>query len=68
MEQGAHEQLWTRTDDQTTFEICCLPYFTYGLALGDEIAWSAIDRLALVSRRSGRRLIRCAYASRADAS
>ena len=68
MASGVYEQLWTRTDDQATFEVCCLPFFTYGIALGDVIVWNDTNRKAVLSRRSGRRLIRCAFADRDDAA
>ena len=31
------EQLWARRVNETTFEICCIPFFTYGIALGDTV-------------------------------
>jgi len=31
------EQLWVRQLRQTRFEICCIPFFVYDLALGDEV-------------------------------
>lgn len=67
MASDAYEQLWTRTDDQAMFEVCCLPFFTYGIALGDVVAWNDADRQAVVTRRSGRRLLRCAFVDRDDA-
>lgn len=68
MEPDTYEQLWTRTNDRLAYELCCLPFFTYGIALGDEIAWNDTDRRAVVTRRSGRRLVRCAFADRKDAA
>jgi hypothetical protein len=32
------EQLWARRVSKTGFEICCIPFFTYGIALGDTVA------------------------------
>ena len=29
------EQLWARKVDSNSFELCCIPFFVYGLALGD---------------------------------
>jgi hypothetical protein len=34
---GHYEQMWTRTDDRQRHELCCIPFFTYGLSLGDVI-------------------------------
>lgn len=31
------EQLWARQLDKHRFEICCIPFFVYGIALGDEV-------------------------------
>jgi hypothetical protein len=32
---GRWEQLWARQEGNESFELCCIPFFTYGLALGD---------------------------------
>jgi hypothetical protein len=34
-EPGRFEQLWTRRISEKQFEICCIPFFLYDLALGD---------------------------------
>lgn len=31
------EQLWARRIDECHFEVCCVPFFTYHLALGDVV-------------------------------
>jgi hypothetical protein len=31
------EQLWARKIDSDHFELCCVPFFAYGLALGDVV-------------------------------
>src|SRR5215469_809008 len=31
---GRYEQVWTRTEDKVSFELCCIPFFTYDLSLG----------------------------------
>lgn len=33
---GRWEQLWARQEGEE-FELCCIPFFTYGLALGDRV-------------------------------
>jgi hypothetical protein len=59
---GNFEQLWTRTEDQRSFELCCLPFFTYGVALGDLVAWDEnTNHLGPIVNQSGRRLIRVAF-------
>jgi hypothetical protein len=32
------EQLWVRQLPEGTFEICCIPFFVYGLSLGDVVS------------------------------
>lgn len=67
MSQGTLEQIWARTDDNERFEVCCLPFFTYGIALGDTVMWNDSDRTAEVVTSSGRRLVRSVFADREDA-
>lgn len=31
------EQLWVRRVDERRFTLCCIPFFVYNLALGDEV-------------------------------
>lgn len=59
---GRWEQLWARQTADGEFELCCLPYFTYGLALGDIVRTRSTDAvkhvIARVQKRSGRKLLR----------
>lgn len=52
------EQLWARQLDVNRFEICCIPFFVYDLALGDQVKTSLEqeDRYVIerVTKRSGR--------------
>ncbi len=34
---GRYEQLWARDLGEGMYELCCLPFFTYGYALGDVV-------------------------------
>lgn len=36
-EAGRFEQLWTKKDWKSQFEIGCIPFFHYELALGDTV-------------------------------
>jgi hypothetical protein len=36
-EAGKWEQLWARQLAPNRFELCCIPFMTYGLALGDVV-------------------------------
>jgi len=68
MPSGTLEQIWARTDDNERFEVCCLPFFTYGIALGDTVLWNENDRIARVATSSGRRLVRSVFVDREDAA
>lgn len=57
---GKFEQMWARTDDQKTFELCCVPFFTYGLSLGDTFSVINADGDYRVQKMSGHRTIRFA--------
>jgi hypothetical protein len=37
------EQLWARELGENIFEICCIPFFSYGLALGDIVETRPYD-------------------------
>ena len=37
-ERNRWEQLWVKQVDDKTFVICCIPFFTYDLALGDLVS------------------------------
>ncbi len=56
------EQLWARRIDAKSFELCCIPFFVYDLALGDVVETEAKgDRKYLIDRvieRSGRSVFR----------
>ena len=52
------EQLWARHLGDERYEVCCIPFFVYDLALGDVVATSPssgqkylVQRVALPSRR-----------------
>ena len=57
---GHYEQMWTRTDDKQQHELCCIPFFTYGLSLGDVITLTDPDGAYRVEAKSGHRTIRIA--------
>lgn len=45
------EQLWARRVDEHRFEICCIPFFIYDVALGDIVATSPTgDRRYMVTK------------------
>lgn len=59
---GRWEQLWARQLGEAEFELCCIPYFTYSLALGDRVRTQPSGGrryvVAEVHARSGRRVLR----------
>lgn len=64
------EQLWAQQLSADEFIVCCIPYFTYGLALGDTVRTSPqrgrhyVVETAL--KRSGRRVLRLWLKNAAD--
>ena len=57
---GYFEQMWTRTEDRQRFELCCIPFFTYGLSLGDVVSLTSESGAYRVESKSGHRTIRIA--------
>jgi Domain of unknown function (DUF4265) len=37
------EQIWARQIEENIFEICCIPFFAYGLALGDLVDTHTVE-------------------------
>lgn len=56
--QVATEQLWGRRLDGRRFEICCIPFFVYDLALGDVVETSEDFIVERVVEPSGRYVFR----------
>lgn len=52
LDEGRWEQLWARKLSSNRFEVCCIPFFVYDLALGDEVVTSeAGGKRYVVQRR-----------------
>jgi hypothetical protein len=47
------EQLWARKLSESRFEICCIPFFAFDLALGDEVETDTDFVLRRVVKPSG---------------
>jgi len=58
LEEGRAEQLWARQVGDQRFEICCIPFFLYDVALGDLVETDAGYDLARVVQPSGRYVFR----------
>ena len=61
-ETAEREQLWAKQVGQDTFEICCIPFFIYDIALGDVVQTAAVGSrrymVQRVVRPSGRFVFR----------
>jgi hypothetical protein len=64
-ETGHFEQLWTKKMGCNQYEICCIPFFIYDVALGDLVdtapqdGWQYLFRR--VVKRSGRHVFRAFF-------
>ncbi|SRR5579885_3380577 len=54
------EQLWARKIDVNTFEICCIPFFTYGFSLGDLVETNAEYTIQRIVEKRGHISLRAA--------
>jgi hypothetical protein len=67
-EAGRFEQLWCRQITDHTFEVCCIPFFLYDVALGDVVETSPQGErryvLSRVRTRSGRYVFRAFFERR----
>lgn len=52
------EQLWARKLDNDQYEICCIPIFAYGMALGDVVEIDQGFMITNISQKSGHITIR----------
>lgn len=56
---GEAEQLWLKSLEDGSFEMCCIPFRTYGISLGDVVALSLDGtKIARLVRKSGRKVLR----------
>lgn len=62
------EQIWARQLAPDQFEICCIPFFAYDLALGDIVRTDTDHLIRAVVRPSGRYVFRTWFASALVAS
>jgi hypothetical protein len=66
--EGNYEHLWTKRVGEDRFELCCIPFFAYDLALGDVVRADAGTGWVLqsVEKRSGNGVVRVAVKRRED--
>lgn len=60
------EQLWARQDGDR-YEICCIPFFVYDLALGDVVEVDGDYVMTLVVEKSGRYVFRVHFSQTGQA-
>ena len=60
--EGKWEQLWTQRVSEDEFRVCCIPFFIYGIALGDVVRTTPQNGkkfvIEQVTQRSGRGVLR----------
>ena len=56
--EGRSEQLWARQVSDQRFEICCIPFLAYDLALGDVVETTVEYEVVKVVKSSGRSVFR----------
>ncbi|MFD4635434.1 DUF4265 domain-containing protein [Streptomyces sp. NPDC058284] len=64
---GQIEQLWLQPEEGGTYAVACIPFITYGLALGDRVRLSPAARVVEVAQTSGHRVLRTLLRPSADA-
>jgi hypothetical protein len=64
---GQTEQLWLQPEDNGTYAVACIPFMTYGLALGDRARLSPEARVVEVAQASGHRVLRTLLRPSTDA-
>ena len=57
-EAGRSEQLWARRIELDKFEVCCIPFFVYNIALGDIVETDANFEIQCVVEHAGRFVFR----------
>jgi hypothetical protein len=63
---GRFEQFWTRQVSKTRFELSCIPFFTYGIALGDTVEVSSKGVVRRVTKKSGHKTLRVVVVDRRE--
>jgi hypothetical protein len=67
-EKGEWEQLWARQISENRFEICCIPFFVYDLALGDVVETDRDHVFHHVACPSGHQVFRVWFGDVGNAS
>lgn len=57
---GDFEQFWARKLGENLFEVCCIPFFAYGISLGDTVTTNPHGYVQSVAQSGGHRTLRIA--------
>lgn len=60
------EQLWVAKESDRVFRICCVPFFTYGIALGDTVETDDAFTFRRIVSKGGHKTLRIAVANRTN--
>ncbi|MFI8266258.1 DUF4265 domain-containing protein [Streptomyces sp. NPDC085665] len=58
---GQVEQLWLEAVADGIYKVACIPFFTYGLALGDTVLLTDSNYVSELVRTSGHRVLRMMF-------
>jgi hypothetical protein len=58
------EQIWVKKLVGRKFKICCIPFFTYGFALGDTVSANDEDMIVGMARKGRHRNLRIAVSGK----
>ena len=61
---GRFEQLWVKKVGEKQFQISCVPFFTYGIALGDTVQTDDDFTFQRVIAKAGHRTLRIAVGNK----
>ncbi|MBS0201653.1 MAG: DUF4265 domain-containing protein [Planctomycetes bacterium] len=63
---GRFEQLWAKQENDRVFRICCVPFFTYGIALGDTVETDDAFTFQRIVSKGGYKVLRIAVVNRTN--
>ena len=63
---GRYEQLWVKKESDKKFQICCVPFFTYGIALGDTVETDDDFTFQRTVSKGGHKTLRIAVANKSN--
>lgn len=62
------EQLWLKRVDEGSYVVCCIPFWAYGISLGDIVRLRGEEFVASVVKSSGRRTLRVLFPDSSEVS